>query len=248
MQHLNFSQSSYHHLPIIGYHHSPMMDKFGIPRQPNLVALKSHIEFVTPFDNPDAFLGIEQYSHLWVLWQFHQNKSQPTFHPKVRPPRLGGNEKMGVFATRSMYRPSNIGLSVVQLDNLEINHHKAVLHIIGADMVDKTPILDIKPYIAFADNIANANSGYMQIPSIKIVTFHPKFNQKIQDLILNRQITYDDVNIIEQLVAQDPRPAYRQHEVDNCYFMRYKNLDIGFFMNQHHEMVMDDIKMIDLSK
>ena len=103
MQHLNFSQSSYHHLPIIGYHHSPMMDKFGIPRQPNLVALKSHIEFATPFDNPDAFLGIEQYSHLWVLWQFHQNKSQPTFHPKVRPPRLGGNEKMGVFATRSMF-------------------------------------------------------------------------------------------------------------------------------------------------
>lgn len=141
--------------PIIGYHHSPLTQKFGIPRQPNLVQVSSHIEFVPPYDNVAAFEGIENYSHLWIIWQFHHNRPQANFRPQVRPPRFGGNAKMGVFATRSMYRPSPLGLSVVRLERLEVINHKVRLYIIGADMADGTPIFDIKPYLAFSDSITD---------------------------------------------------------------------------------------------
>ena len=115
-----------HTLPIIGYHRSPLTQKFGTPRQPNLVAIKSHIEFLPPYGDPNAFVGIENYSHLWVLWQFHHNKPQDGFRPQVRPPRFGGNDKVGVFATRSMYRPSEVGLSVVGLDKVEVIDNQVV--------------------------------------------------------------------------------------------------------------------------
>ncbi|WP_151721754.1 tRNA (N6-threonylcarbamoyladenosine(37)-N6)-methyltransferase TrmO, partial [Acinetobacter ursingii] len=109
-------------LPIIGSMHSPYREKFGIPRQPNLVQVESYIEMYEPYNDPLAFEGIEEFSHLWLIWQFHDNKHQQEFEkfrPQVRPPRLGGNKKIGVFATRSMYRPAPIGLSVVQFTSIE---------------------------------------------------------------------------------------------------------------------------------
>lgn len=218
-----------------------MPDKFGIPRQPNLVAIKSHIRFIAPYNTPDAFVGIEHYSHLWILWQFHHNKAQAHFRPQVRPPRLGGNDKTGVFATRSMYRPSQIGLSVVQLDKVQILDNQVILHIIGADMVDGTPILDIKPYIGFADSIPTAQS--VEKPNTKSVVFDKIAQANFEKLIENQILDNNDQQIIKTLIAQDPRPAYRQHETHTPFVMRYKTVDVGFF-DDGQRLVVDAVKCV----
>ncbi|MGP9687700.1 tRNA (N6-threonylcarbamoyladenosine(37)-N6)-methyltransferase TrmO [Psychrobacter sp. AOP22-C1-C5] len=165
----NAPQDNHHPVPIIGYHRAPLTQKFGAPRQPNLVALTSVIEMLVPYDTPAAFVGLEAFSHIWVSWQFHQNyinkensvnKADSSFRPQVRPPRLGGNQKIGVFASRSMYRPSSLGLSVVKLERIEVVQGRVLLVISGADMIDATPIVDIKPYVAYSDAIAHAESGF----------------------------------------------------------------------------------------
>lgn len=224
-----------HTLPIIGHHHSPLTQKFGIPRQPNLVPIKSHISFVSPYDDPDAFVGIENYSHLWVLWQFHHNKAQEHFRPQVRPPRLGGNDKIGVFATRSMYRPSQTGLSVVAFNGLEVLDNRVILHIEGADMVDGTPILDIKPYLAFVDSVPSAVS--VQKPTVKHAVFSDDAKQQCFEQIKTGQLITQDMTTILALIAQDPRPAYRQHETDIVCAMRYKAVEVDFMMNEGGVMV-----------
>lgn len=175
-----------HTAPIIGYHRAPLSQKFGAPRQPNLVGLSSVIEMLPPYDMPAAFIGLEDFSHIWISWQFHHNylnnqknrnsnnsddaKSDDTnsaeqplprdFRPQVRPPRLGGNKKIGVFASRSMYRPSELGLSVVRLERIEVIEGKVLLIINGADMIDGTPIIDIKPYVSYSDALATTESGF----------------------------------------------------------------------------------------
>ena len=222
-------------VPIIGYHHSPLSQKFGIPRQPNLVGVSSHIEFVSPFDTPSAFVGIEQYSHLWVLWQFHHNKQQDNFRPQVRPPRLGGNDKIGVFATRSMYRPSQMGLSVVALDRVEVIDNKVILHIMGADMVDGTPILDIKPYLAFADSISHTIG--VDKPTAKQAIFGDVAKLQVYQLIDEGWLIKNDIAIIQELIAQDPRPAYRQDEARTAFSMRYKAVDVDFWMDERGVLV-----------
>lgn len=231
-----------HSLPIIGYHHSPLTQKFGTPRQPNLVAVKSHICFVAPFNTPDAFMGIEAYSHLWVLWQFHHNKSQAHFRPQVRPPRLGGNDKIGVFATRSMYRPSGVGLSVVGLDGVEVIDNQVVLHITGADMVDGTPILDIKPYLAFVDSVPMAMS--VDRPVIKSVHMSDTAKENFNDLLKINALQDADLPVITELIAQDPRPAYRQAEIGVVCAMRYKAVDVDFFMDKGGVLVIDGLRKL----
>lgn len=231
-----------HILPIIGHHCSPLSQKFGLPRQPNLVAIKSQIHFVAPYGVPDAFVGIERYSHLWVLWQFHHNKKQTNFHPQVRPPRLGGNDKIGVFATRSMYRPSAMGLSVVGLDGMEMVHGQVVLHIIGADMVDGTPILDIKPYLPYADSV-NGAIGFDK-PTGRMVIFDDKVNDEFDILIKSDLLTADDKTLIGELIAQDPRPAYRQSQIGVMCVMRYKMVDVDFMMNEQGVMMVCEIRLI----
>ena len=136
-------------LPIIGYMHSSYKEKFGIPRQPNLVQVESYIEMSVPYNHVLAFEGIEAFSHLWLVWQFHDNKNPENtqFRPQVRPPRLGGNKKIGVFATRSMYRPSPIGLSVVRLKCVKKEGRSVRVYVTGSDLLDGTPIVDNKPYI-----------------------------------------------------------------------------------------------------
>lgn len=165
----NISLAGYHHAPMIGYHRAPLSQKFGAPRQPNLVALTSIIEMIAPYDLPAAFAGLDAFSHIWISWQFHHNytnkdthigKGSTGFRAQVRPPRLGGNQKIGVFASRSMYRPSALGLSVVKLESIEVVEGRVLLIISGADMIDGTPIIDIKPYVAYSDALSNAKSGF----------------------------------------------------------------------------------------
>ena len=165
----NISLAGYHHAPMIGYHRAPLSQKFGAPRQPNLVALTSIIEMIAPYDSPAAFAGLDAFSHIWISWQFHHNytnkdthigKSGTGFRAQVRPPRLGGNQKIGVFASRSMYRPSALGLSVVKLESIEVVEGRVLLIISGADMIDGTPIIDIKPYVAYSDALSDAKSGF----------------------------------------------------------------------------------------
>ncbi|MPW64040.1 tRNA (N6-threonylcarbamoyladenosine(37)-N6)-methyltransferase TrmO [Moraxella catarrhalis] len=230
--------------PIIGYHHSPLTQKFGIPRQPNLVQVSSHIEFVPPYDNVAAFEGIENYSHLWIIWQFHHNRPQANFRPQVRPPRFGGNAKMGVFATRSMYRPSPLGLSVVRLERLEVINHKVRLYIIGADMADGTPIFDIKPYLAFSDSITDTISQQIDTPSMRKTAIDTKAKQVFDGLIRQGVLEDADVQIIQGLIAQDPRPAYRQDEVGTIFALRYDGVDVDFLMDETGVLTIVGVRLI----
>lgn len=236
-------------LPIIGYVHSPLSQKFGIPRQPNLVDIPAYIEMTAPFNELAAFEGIEQFSHLWVIWQCHLNRmtgnAKDVFRPQVRPPRLGGNTKIGVFATRSMYRPANIGLSVVQLRSIEIKDKQVRLHMIGADMVDGTPVVDIKPYIAYSDSLPNAQSGFAAEPPVtKQVAISIIAEDQANSLIENNSLSNDDIKIITNLIAQDPRPAYQNGNINQPYIMRYKNIDITFFSNPMGDFIINDFSII----
>jgi len=197
--------------------HSCFTEKFGIPRQPLLAdASRAAIELLPPFNDPDAVSGLEQHSHLWLTWQFHQVAGQ--WSPKVRPPRLGGNKKLGVFATRSPFRPNNIGLSVVQLIEVRL-HPNVELIVAGADLLDGTPILDIKPYIPYADSVASASSELAEQPPA-LVTVH------IPEPILRQAREYrDDLGtdlpeLIRQVLGQDPRPAYQQPDPERIYGMK----------------------------
>ncbi|WP_299591393.1 tRNA (N6-threonylcarbamoyladenosine(37)-N6)-methyltransferase TrmO [uncultured Microbulbifer sp.] len=197
--------------------HSCFTEKFGIPRQPLLAdASRASIELLPPFNDPDAVSGLEQHSHLWLTWQFHQVAGQ--WSPKVRPPRLGGNKKLGVFATRSPFRPNNIGLSVVRLIEVRL-HPKVELIVAGADLLDATPILDIKPYIPYADSVPSATSALAE-QSPALVSVH------IPDPILRRAREYRDAlgtdlpQLIQQVLGQDPKPAYQQPDPERVYGMK----------------------------
>ena len=195
--------------------------KFGIPRQSGLVeSLRSTIVFEPEFRNPDALRGIEGYSHLWLIWQFSEAVRQE-WSPTVRPPRLGGNTRMGVFATRSPFRPNNLGLSSVKLLGVEqTKDHGTVLHVGGADLMDGTPIFDIKPYIPYGDSHPEATGG---------------FTDTADDFLLD--VIFPD-DLLEQLpqskrqaavdvLSHDPRPSY-QRKPGRIYGLNFANYDIRF--------------------
>ena len=194
-------------LTTIGIVHSPFKEKFGTPRQPGLIteAIFS-IELLAPYDKKEALQGIEQFSHLWISFIFHKNKDK-AWTPKVRPPRLGGNKNIGVFASRSPYRPNPIGLSAVELIGIREENNKLWVDIKGADLVDGTPVLDIKPYILYSDSIKQATAGYAeQPPSAKLeVEFSEQAQQQLQ--LANEQHPQLE-KIIRQVIELDPRPAY----------------------------------------
>ena len=223
-------------LPIIGYMRSPYKEKFGIPRQPNLVQVESYIEMFEPYNDLLAFDGIEEFSHLWLVWQFHDNKNQQTtdkFRPQVRPPRLGGNQKIGVFATRSMYRPAPIGLSVVQFKQVKNVGKSLRVYVTGADLLHGTPILDIKPYIQYSDAVPEAQSGYAQDEPIRktvlwMDTAEAQKNQLLGSGVLQPQIVQE----LEQVLSLDPRPAY-QDDAERIYTMNFADFDVSFRVNQH---------------
>ncbi|MDA3441568.1 tRNA (N6-threonylcarbamoyladenosine(37)-N6)-methyltransferase TrmO [Acinetobacter bereziniae] len=218
-------------LPIIGIMRSPYVEKFGIPRQPNLVQVESFIEMLAPYNVMEAFEGIEEFSHLWLIWQFHDNKNQQQldkFRPQVRPPRLGGNKKIGVFATRSMYRPAPVGLSVVQLKQVKKVGNIVRVYVTGSDLLDGTPILDIKPYIQYSDAVLDAQSGYAQDrPVVKQVRWSEHACQSRTDLLQQAKIDQQYIAELESVLALDPRPAY-QHDAQRIYGMRFGQMNIKF--------------------
>ena len=185
-------------------------DKFGIPRQPGLVAsATARVEFEDGFGTPESVRGLDAFSHVWVLFVFHRHIGA-RWRPTVRPPRLGGNRRVGVYATRSTFRPNPVGMSVVRLERVEILRGRAVLHLSGIDFLDKTPVLDIKPYVPYADSIPEALGGFATAAPGKTlsVRFLPEAEKAAGALaeILGAPL----VSLILEVLAQDPRPAYAE--------------------------------------
>ena len=220
-------------MPVIAVIRSPFHEKFGIPRQPNLVQVPAIIEFSEPYHVAQACMGLKEFSHIWLIWSFHQNKDNPdaeTFRAQIRPPRLGGNQKIGVFASRSMYRPSRLGLSVVRLLDVLEQDGKVRLLVEGADLLDGTPIVDIKPYIAYSDAIPDAQSGFApEAPVALQVSWGAQAEQEKAALLAQSVLTEPQCRIIEQLLALDPRPAY-QDDSQRVYGMRYEQVNVLFSM------------------
>ncbi|MBP3543276.1 MAG: tRNA (N6-threonylcarbamoyladenosine(37)-N6)-methyltransferase TrmO [Lachnospiraceae bacterium] len=208
-------------MKIIARIYTDFPDKFGIPRQSGLVeGLKGKIIFEPEFRNPEAVRGLEEFSHIWILWQFSENKKEH-WDATVRPPRLGGNKRVGVFATRSPFRPNDIGLSCVRLIGIGRDEKLgAVLTVQGADMVDGTPIYDIKPYIPLADCHPEATEGYTK------QTKEHKLKVCFPEELLGKFPPQKRETIIAVL-AQDPRPAYIQNP-ERIYGVSFAGFDVRF--------------------
>ena len=208
-------------MKIIARIHNDFKEKFGIPRQSGLSGeLKSTIVFEPEYRNPEALRGIDGYSHLWLIWQFSE-AIRDDWSPTVRPPRLGGNKRVGVFATRSPYRPNPIGLSSVKLISVEATENDGyVLIVSGADMLDGTPIYDIKPYIAYSDCHADAISGFAD--PVKDYSLNVDFCKELLS-----KIDVSKQNSLIEILRQDPRPSY-QNDPEREYGMRFANYEIFF--------------------
>lgn len=200
-------------LDVIGKVSSPFKEKFSIPRQPGLVSCaKGIITLLNGANNQDLIRSIEQFSHLWLLFIFHGTQ-QHGWKPLIRPPRLGGNKKIGVFASRSTFRPNPIGMSVVKLDNIHLTKQTVELHISGLDLLDQTPIIDIKPYIPYSDAIIDANAGFAQQEPQDCLAVC--FTNSVATKLQTHQQNYPQLSeLIKQVLAQDPRPAYKKQSVD----------------------------------
>ena len=210
---------------IIARMKSDFATKFGIPRQSGLVEeLRSTIVFEPEYRNADALRGIEGFSHLWIIWQFSE-AVRTEWSPTVRPPRLGGNTRMGVFATRSPFRPNNLGLSCVRLLGVEETaEHGTVLHVGGADLMDGTPIFDIKPYIPYADCQPDAVGGFTDTAGdflLKVV-----FPEDLKSLL-----PAEKRQAAEQVLSHDPRPSY-QRKPGRIYVLTFAGFDIRFTVDE----------------
>ncbi|MBI6748934.1 tRNA (N6-threonylcarbamoyladenosine(37)-N6)-methyltransferase TrmO [Pseudomonas syringae] len=211
----------------VGFVRSCFKEKFAIPRQPQLApAARGVLELLAPFDQGEAVQGLEQVSHVWLLFLFHQAlEDKPRL--KVRPPRLGGNQSMGVFATRATHRPNGIGQSVVKLDKVEAGR----LWLSGIDLLDGTPVLDIKPYVPYADAIGDATNHIASAaPALIPVHWQDAALQQAREhaLRLNEPL----VELIEQCLAQDPRPAYQLPTPERRYGAQFWDLDVRWHYPQ----------------
>lgn len=195
----------------IGIIRSPYREKFAVPRQPGLVKSGGgELHLIAPYNQADAVRGLEGFSHLWVLFVFHQTM-EGGWRPTVRPPRLGGNARMGVFATRSTFRPNPIGMSLVELRGIRTHKDQVILELGSLDLVDGTPVVDIKPYLPFAEALPDANASYAQDAPQAAVDI--AFTREVQQLILSLEKRYPRLQqFIHEVLAQDPRPAYRKNE------------------------------------
>ena len=203
---------------------SDFPSKFGVPRQSGLVeSLEAAVVFEPPFRDPEALRGLEGFSHLWLVWVFHQAAGRP-WSPTVRPPRLGGNRRLGVFATRSPFRPNPIGLSSVALEEIRRTPDLGpVLLVRGADLVDGTPILDIKPYLPYADCRPDASDGFAPPPEPPLaVEFPPE---------LLERVPADRREALMGVLAQDPRPRY-QSSPDRVYGFGFAGLEVRFTVRE----------------
>ncbi|MCW8346118.1 tRNA (N6-threonylcarbamoyladenosine(37)-N6)-methyltransferase TrmO [Vibrio sp. ZSDZ65] len=201
-----------YHIEPIGIISSPYKEKFAVPRQPRLVSSATATVTLQGQANcQEAIKGIEQFSHLWLLFLFDQN-IDAGWKPTVRPPRLGGNERMGVLATRSTFRPNGIGMSAVELKGVEQQGSQTLIHIGSVDLVDGTPIVDIKPYIPYSDAIPQAQGGYA---SDEPELIDVQFSSSLESVFHQRQDGEHRRQVIAQVLAQDPRPAYKKGKPDN---------------------------------
>lgn len=208
-----------HSIKVIARIRSDFQTKFGIPRQSGLVdALRAAVVFEPEFRDPDALRGIEGFSHLWLIWQFSEAVRED-WSPTVRPPRLGGNARMGVFATRSPFRPNALGLSCVRLEGVEQTAEGPVLLVAGADLMDGTPIYDIKPYLPYADCRPDAAGGFAPQRGAELAV-------RIPDALLAR-VPEDKRAALTGVLAQDPRPRY-QDDPARLYGMRFAGLEVRF--------------------
>lgn len=215
-------------MKIIARVKSDFPEKFGIPRQSGLTGLVSQIVFEPEYRVPEAFRGLEGYSHIWILWEFSEAKQakQKEWSPTVRPPKLGGNTRMGVFATRSPFRPNPIGLSSVRLEKIDFDCKDApVLYVSGADIMDGTPVYDIKPYLAYTDSHPEAAGGFSVPDSGEKLRVEfaegqlEKLPQRLQ-------------NGLKEALAQDPRPAY-QNSPERVYIMDFAEFEVHFTVDSN---------------
>ena len=205
----------------IAHIHTDFPTKFGIPRQSGLVdSLKATITFVPKYRDPNALRGIEGYSHLWLIWKFSEAVREE-WSPTVRPPRLGGNVSMGVFATRSPFRPNPIGLSCVRLEKVEYDTPDGpTLHIAGADLMDGTPIYDIKPYLPYVDSHPEATGGFAH--EVKDYALEVEFPEALLKLIPEAKR-----EALIEILRQDPRPGYKRND-GRPFGIAYAGRDVRF--------------------
>ncbi len=230
----------------IAHIHTEFPEKFGIPRQSGLAkSLRGRIVFEPEYRNPDALRGLEGFSHLWLIWEFSANRSRrhpepphrhpepssrhpeldsgtPSWQPTVRPPRLGGNDRLGVFATRSPFRPNPLGLSCVKLESLELNSPDGpVVYVLGADLMDGTPIYDIKPYIRYADSRPEAVCGYvdeLEERRLKVI-----FPQELSEKIMDKAV----IPSLLETLRLDPRPSYHD-DAERIYGLSFAGYNVRF--------------------
>lgn len=205
----------------IAYFRSPFATKFGVPKQSGLVEnLMGTIEFVPQYRNADALRGMEEFDYLWLIWEFSANRHAAT-SPVVRPPLLGGNRKVGVFASRSPFRPNRLGLSSVRISEIELDTPRGpLIHVLGADLMDGTPIYDIKPYVVYADSHPEARSGFVDKTAIRWLEV------VVPDAVAARYSS-DELAALRKVLSLDPRPHY-QDNPEKVYGMMYAGKDVKF--------------------
>ncbi len=219
-------------MKIIAHIHNDFTEKFGIPRQSGLVPVVSRIVFEKEYRVKEAFRGIEGYSHLWLIWEFSEAKRE-SWSPTVRPPRLGGNTRMGVFATRSPFRPNPIGLSSVRLVRVDYECENApVLYVEGADIMDGTPILDVKPYLAYTDSHPEAAGGFAL--TSREAVMRVAVTERVKNMLPPEKLK-DIIGVLEQ----DPRPQYQQEGRE--YTMAFGGYDVTFIA-ENNTITITDIK------
>ena len=207
-------------LEVIARIHTDFPTKFGIPRQSGLADTKAEILFEPDYRSPDACRGLEEFSHLWLIWGFSEAEGRK-WSPTVRPPRLGGNKRVGVFASRSPFRPNPVGLSCVALERIEKREGKGmILHVRGADLMDGTPIYDIKPYLPYVDCHPDARGGFAE--QKKEYRLKVEIPKEWMD-----KVPAEHREVLIQVLSQDPRPSY-QEDPDRIYGMAYAGMEVRF--------------------
>lgn len=220
----------------IAYIKTDFPTKFGIPRQGDLVsALPGKIIFTEKYRKEGILRELEGFSHLWLIWGFSSFAEEKEFSPTIRPPKLGGNKRVGVFASRSPNRPNPLGLTAVKIESISYNEKESpIIYVSGVDMLDNTPIYDIKPYLPFSDSIVDAKAGYtentLQIPQLEVVVSE----EQIQKIPIEKR------KVLLSILANDPRPGF-QHDSKRTYGFTYLNYEIKFHVVEDKKLIIDAI-------
>lgn len=233
------THNSYTFSPI-GIVHSCYKEKFGIPRQAGVVtAATARLELLPPYNRLDTLDGLEQISHIWIQFIFHAIQGEK-WKAKIRPPKLGGKKKLGVFATRSTHRPNPIGLSVVKIGKIYNESNRVFIELYGADLLDGTPVLDIKPYLPYSDNIKEAKEGRVPTPekvTLRPVRFSEQALRKGKDF--QQQTKQNALLLIKQVISQDPRPSYLSGQTDRIHGIQLWDLNIKWCAKEDYFEVIE---------